>query len=94
MNQYVFGSFCILFIIVMVNDCVCGGCTNFSLSGHRVQRFTNKKNYAAIFCAGVCFVQVKRRDFTSASASKKRVHYRPKDYHPGDMMEFNIVILL
>ncbi len=31
------------FIIVMVNYCVCGGCTNPSLSRHRVHRFPNEK---------------------------------------------------
>jgi len=53
----------------MVNYCVCGGCTNFSLSGHRVQRFNNKKKDAAIFHAGV-FCAGEETDFTSASASK------------------------
>ncbi len=39
-------------------------------------------------------MQVKRRDFTSASASKNSVgcsvHFRLEDYHPSDMMEFNM----
>ncbi len=78
----------------MVNYCVCGGCTNSSLSGHRVHRFPNKEKNSAIFWAWVRFVKVKRRDFTSASASKNAVvcsvHFRPEDYHPGDMMEFNM----
>ncbi len=69
--------------IIMVNYCVCGGCTNSSLSGHRVHRFPNKEKKGAIFRACVRFVQVKRRDFTSASASKNTVvcsvHFRP--YH-------------
>ncbi len=33
----------IQFIIVMVNYCVCGDCTNSSLSGNRVHRFPNEK---------------------------------------------------
>ncbi len=38
------------------------------------------------------FVQAKRRDFTSASKNTAvcRVLFRPDDYHPGDMMEFNM----
>ncbi len=48
MCQCVFGSFCILIyhhgkFIIMVN-CVCGDCTNSSLSGHRAHRFPNKEN--------------------------------------------------
>ncbi|XP_048054396.1 THAP domain-containing protein 10-like [Megalobrama amblycephala] len=78
----------------MVNYCVCGGCTNSNLSGHRVHRFPNKKKDGAIFRAWVRFVQVKRRDFTSASASKNAVvcsiHFTPEDYNPGDMMEVNM----
>ncbi len=72
--------FAFRFIIIMVNDCVCGGCTNSSLSGHRVHRFPNKEKKGAIFRAWVRFVLVKRRDFTSASASKNvvvcSVHFR------------------
>ncbi|KAL1250747.1 hypothetical protein QQF64_018543 [Cirrhinus molitorella] len=49
----------------MVNYCVCGGCTNSSLSGHRVNRFPCKKRDGAIFRAWVRFVQVKRRNFTT-----------------------------
>ncbi|KAL1268770.1 hypothetical protein QQF64_034133 [Cirrhinus molitorella] len=41
----------------MVNYCVCGGCTNSSLSGHRVHRFPCKKRDGAIFRAWVRFVQ-------------------------------------
>ncbi|XP_048009675.1 uncharacterized protein LOC125243875 [Megalobrama amblycephala] len=78
----------------MVNYCVCGGCTNSSLSGHRVHRFPNKKKDGAIFRAWVRFVQTKRRDFSSASASKNAVvcsvHFRPEDYRPGDIMEVNM----
>ncbi|KAK2906476.1 hypothetical protein Q8A67_005461 [Cirrhinus molitorella] len=37
---------------------------------------------------------VKRRDFTTASATKNAVvcsvHFRPDDYHPGDVMQFNM----
>ncbi len=86
--------FAFRFIIIMVNYCVCGGCTNSSLSGHRVHRFPNKEKNGAIFRAWMHFVQVKRRDFISASASKYAVvcsvHFRPEDYHPGDMIEFNM----
>ncbi len=78
----------------MVNYCVCGGCTNSSLSGHRVHGFPNQKKDGAVFWAWVRFVQVKRRDFTSASASKNAVvcsdHFTPEDYHPGDMMQSGV----
>ncbi|XP_067249109.1 uncharacterized protein [Chanodichthys erythropterus] len=78
----------------MVNYCVCGGCTNSSLSGHRVHRFPNKKKNCSIFGAWVRFVQTKRRDFSSASASKNAVvcsvHFKPEDYRPGDIMEVNM----
>lgn len=81
-------------IIDMVNYCVCGGCTNTSLSGHRVHRFPSKKNDGATFRAWVRFVQAQRLDFTSASASKNAVvcgvHFTPEDYHPGDMMQFDM----
>ncbi|KAL1251807.1 hypothetical protein QQF64_019603 [Cirrhinus molitorella] len=57
-------------------------------------RFPCKKRDGAIFRAWVRFVQVKRRDFTTASASKNAVvcsvHFRPDDYHPGDVMQFNM----
>ncbi len=82
------------FIIVMVNYCVCGGCTNSGLSGHRVHRFPNKKRHGAIFRAWVRFVQVKRQDFIISSVSKNSVvcmvHFRQEDYRPDDMMEFNM----
>ena len=82
------------FIIVMVNLCVCGACKNSSLSGHRVHRFPNRKKDGAIFRAWVRVVQVKRRDFSSASASENAVvcsvHFRSEDYRPGDMKEFNM----
>ncbi len=60
-----------------------------------MHRFPNKKRHgAAIFRAWVRFVQVKRRDFTSASVSKNSVvcsvHFRQEDYRPDDMMEFNM----
>ncbi len=42
-RQCVICSYFIQFIIVMVNYCVCGDCTNSSLSGHRVHRFPNEK---------------------------------------------------
>ncbi|XP_065114768.1 uncharacterized protein [Paramisgurnus dabryanus] len=78
----------------MVNHCVCGGCTNSSRSGHRVFRFPNKTKDAAIFRAWVRFVQLRRRDFTSASVSKNAVvcsaHFRSEDYRAGDIMECNM----
>lgn len=78
----------------MVNYCVCGGCTNSSLSGHRVHRFPDRKKNGAIFRAWVRFVQLKRRDFSSASATKNAVvcgaQFRPEDYHPSDLLEFNV----
>ncbi len=82
------------FIIIMVNYCVCGGCTNSSLSGHGVHRFPNRKKNGAIFRAWVRFVQLKRRDFTAASATSNAVvcgfHFRPEDYQASDVMEFNM----
>ena len=43
-SQCVVSSFGLpLFTINMVNYCVCGGCTNSSLSGHRVHRFPNRE---------------------------------------------------
>ena len=54
---------------------------------------TGEKN-GAISCAWVCFVQLKRRDFSSVSATKNAVmcgaHFRPEDYHPSDLLEFNV----
>nr|XP_055038832.1 uncharacterized protein LOC129426493 isoform X5 [Misgurnus anguillicaudatus] len=78
----------------MVNHCVCGGCTNSSRSGHRVFRFPDKTKDCAIFRAWVRFVQLRRRDFTSASVSKNAVvcsaHFRSEDYRAGDIMECNM----
>lgn len=50
----------------MLNYCVCTGCTNSSLSGHRVHCFPDRKRSGVSFCAWVRFVQVKRRDFTAS----------------------------
>lgn len=79
-------------IIIMVNYCVCGGCTNSGTSGHRIHKFPDRKKDGALFCAWMHFVQVKRRDFTSASVSKNSVvcgaHFRKEDYCPGDLMQF------
>ena len=78
----------------MVNYCVCAGCTNSNLSGHRVHRFPNRKKSGALFRAWVRFVQVKRRDFTSASVTKNAVvcgaHFKSEDYHPSELMEFRM----
>ncbi|XP_052440698.1 zinc finger MYM-type protein 4 isoform X3 [Carassius gibelio] len=78
----------------MVNYCVYGGCTNCSQSGHRVHRFPDKKKHGDIFSAWVRFVQAKRRNFTSASATKNAVvcsvHFTPEDYRPEDIMEVNM----
>ncbi len=41
------------FVIIMINDCVCGGCTNSSLSGHCF--LTRNKMVSSgpwCFCAG------------------------------------------
>lgn len=76
----------------MVNYCVCFGCTNSSLTGHRVHRFPNRKTAGVIFRAWVHFVQLKRRDFSTASATRNAVvcgaHFRPEDYNPGDLREY------
>ncbi|KAG5282329.1 hypothetical protein AALO_G00054790 [Alosa alosa] len=76
----------------MVNSCVCAGCTNSSLSGHRVHYFPNEKSNR--FRAWVRFVQVKRGDFTASSVTKNTVicatHFTPENYQPGDMMEFRM----
>ncbi len=78
----------------MVNYCVCAGCTNSTLSGHGVHSFPSRKRSGASFRAWVRFVQVKRRDFTAASATKNTVicsaHFRPENYLPGVMMEFRM----
>ncbi|KAG1963589.1 lethal(3)malignant brain tumor-like protein 2 [Pimephales promelas] len=78
----------------MVNYCVCGGCTNSNLTGHRVHRFPSKKKDGAVFRAWVRFVQVKRRDFTSASVTQNavvcRFHFRQDDYDPSDIMKFKM----
>ncbi|ROL49885.1 Cornifin-B [Anabarilius grahami] len=67
-----------------------------SYLGFRTQPLTwaNQKKDGAIFGAWVRFVQAKRRDFSSASASKNAVvcsvHFKPEDYRPGDIMEVNM----
>lgn len=74
---------------IMVNYCVCAGCTNSSLSGHRVHHFPSRKNKA--FRSWVRFVQVKRADFTAASVTTHSVvcgaHFTPENYQPGDLLE-------
>ncbi|XP_033965019.1 myoneurin isoform X1 [Pseudochaenichthys georgianus] len=78
----------------MVSHCVCAGCSNSSLSGYRVHNFPNRKRTAASFRSWVRFVQAKRRDFTTASATKNAVvcgaHFRQEDYDAGDLMQFRM----
>ncbi|XP_067434019.1 zinc finger protein 394 isoform X1 [Thunnus thynnus] len=79
---------------MMVNYCVCAGCTNSNLSGHRVHSFPDNKKNEASFRAWVHFVQVKRPDFTTACVTQNAVvcgaHFRQEDYAPGDMMAFRM----
>lgn len=78
----------------MVNYCVCAGCSNSSLSGHRVHRFPDRRRDGACFVAWLRFVQVSRRDFMAASVTKNAVvcgaHFRDQDYVPGDLMQFRM----
>ncbi|XP_061587629.1 apical junction molecule-like isoform X2 [Cololabis saira] len=78
----------------MVNYCVCAGCTNSNLSGHRAHSFPNRKKSGALFRAWVRFVQVKRLDFTSASVTQNAVvcgaHFKSEDYDPSHVMEFRM----
>ena len=73
----------------MVNFCVCAGCTNSSLSGHKTHIFPKKET--AAFRSWVRFVQVKRADFTASSVKEKHTvicsaHFREEDYVPGDLI--------
>lgn len=74
---------------IMVNYCVCAGCTNSSLSGHHVHHFPSRKNKD--FRSWVRFVQVKRANFTAASVTIHSVvcgaHFTPENYRPGDLLE-------
>ncbi len=50
----------------MVNYCVCGGCTNSSLSGHRVHRFPKEKWTVSSrgFFSGRCrYLEIRAADF-------------------------------
>lgn len=76
----------------MVNCCVCAGCNNSNLSGHRVHRFPNKKSKD--FRAWIRFVQAKRSNFAASSVTRHMVicegHFTPDDYNQGDVMEFSM----
>ncbi|XP_030217605.1 zinc finger protein 84 isoform X12 [Gadus morhua] len=73
----------------MVNCCVCFGCNNSNLSGHRVHRFPNKKDNH--FRAWIRFVQAKRSNFAASSVTRHTVmcekHFTPDSYNQGDLME-------
>ena len=73
---------------IMVKLCVCAGCTNSCLTGHRVHLFPKKGSPA--FRSWVRFVQVKRPDFTASSVQDNSVicgaHFRDEDYIPGELM--------
>uniref|UniRef100_A0A4W6DT53 THAP domain-containing protein 1 n=1 Tax=Lates calcarifer TaxID=8187 RepID=A0A4W6DT53_LATCA len=74
----------------MPNYCVCAGCRNSSLSGHRVHSFPDRTKNSDCFNAWLSFVQKRRRDFTAASVTRNAVvcsaHFRKEDYVPGDVM--------
>lgn len=76
----------------MVNSCVCFGCNNSNLSGHRVHRFPNKKHKD--FRAWIRFVQAKRSNFAASSVTRHTVvcekHFTPDSYNQGDLMEFRM----
>ncbi|XP_059361052.1 uncharacterized protein LOC132098844 [Carassius carassius] len=76
----------------MVNSCVCFGCNNSNLSGHRVHRFPNKKHKD--FRAWIRFVQAKRSNFAASSLTRHTVvcekHFTPDSYNQGDLMEFRM----
>lgn len=76
----------------MVNSCVCFGCNNSNLSGHRVHRFPNKKHKD--FSAWIRFVQAKRSNFAASSLTRHTVvcekHFTPDSYNQGDLMEFRM----
>ena len=56
--------------------------------------FLTRKKNGALFRAWVCFVQLKRQDVSSASATKNAVvwgaHFRQEDYHPSNLLEFSV----
>lgn len=76
----------------MVNNCVCGGCTNSSQSGHRVHHFPSRKRES--FQAWVRFVQQKSLGFTAESVTAHSVicgaHFTQESYESGDLMEFRM----
>ncbi len=78
--------------ILMVNYCVCGGCTNSSHTGHRVHRFPNKEKKGAIFRAWVRFCAGEetglRKIWWCVVFTLDLIIFL--DNHPGDMMEFNM----
>lgn len=60
-------------LFITLNYCVCTGHTNTVLSGHRVFCFPDKqKEQRKKRNRLMWFVQVKRRDFTVTSATKRR----------------------
>ena len=74
----------------MVRSCVCPGCTNSPLSGHRMHSFPNKES--PVFYSWVKFVQVKRQGFSAASVYPKTshicsAHFLEKDYSESDILE-------
>ncbi|XP_052446870.1 uncharacterized protein LOC127988261 [Carassius gibelio] len=79
----------------MVNSCVCFGCNNSNLSGHRVHRFPNKKHKD--FRAWIRFFQAKRSNFAASSLTRHTVvcekHFTPDSYNQGDLMEFRMGFL-
>lgn len=76
----------------MVNYCVCGGCTNSVLTGHRVHKFPKKTD--PVFRVWVQFVKFRRSDFNATSVSKCSVicsaHFTDKDYATGDLNKFQM----
>lgn len=61
---------------IMVKLCVCAGCTNSCLTGHRVHLFPKKGSPA--FRSWVRFVQVKRPDFTASSVQENKMGFRSR----------------
>ena len=76
----------------MVHSCVCFGCNNSNLSGHRVHRFPNKKDNH--FRAWIRCVQAKRSNFTASSVTRHTVlceeHFTLDGYNQGDLMELRL----
>ncbi|XP_034455558.1 uncharacterized protein LOC117770332 isoform X1 [Hippoglossus hippoglossus] len=75
----------------MPNCCVCAGCTNSSLSGHRVHCFPDRTASEAGFTAWLRFVQERRPEFTARSVRKNTVvcgvHFTEEDYDPRELMK-------